>query len=173
MEYWIRLGSYSRPWTCSQARYRLHYTGLRTRGRVVQSVKCLAADTYLTADSGVASSIILSWRLIMIYFLWPFSSLPLIREMLLSFTSEICARSTGYLLSQCCSGKGVVRLTDHPQMTIIVDWDVKNQIKPTAVYVIGASNGTWALNEGGTTAFLVNPQQTAITEDSINCYWFL
>ena len=24
----------------------------------------------------------------------------------------------------------VVRLTDHPDMTIAVDWDVKNQIKP-------------------------------------------
>ena len=32
-------------------------------------------------------------------------------------------------LSQACPGKSVIRCTDHPNMTIAVDWDVKNQTK--------------------------------------------
>ena len=50
-------------------------------GRIAQLVKCLATDACLTADPGVTSSIpvrsLLSWRLIMKYFLQSFSSLPL------------------------------------------------------------------------------------------------
>ena len=35
------------------------------------------------------------------------------------------------LLVQACPGKSVVRLTDHPAMTIAVAWDVKQQNKQT------------------------------------------
>ena len=33
-------------------------------------------------------------------------------------------------LVKLASEKSVVRCTDHPDMTIAVDWDVNNQIKP-------------------------------------------
>ena len=71
------------------------------KGCVAQSVTCLATDATLTADPGVASSIppslILSWRLIMKYFL---------RAILLPATesfkkgccqlqAKVCAGSTG------------------------------------------------------------------------------
>ena len=50
-------------------------------GCIAQSVMCLATDACLTADPGIASSswpgTILSWRLIINYFLRSFSSLPL------------------------------------------------------------------------------------------------
>ena len=38
-----------------------------------------------------------------------------------------------YWLTACSSlpGKSVVRLTDRPIMTIVVDWDVKQQNKQT------------------------------------------
>ena len=50
-------------------------------GRAAQSVACLATDTCLTADPWVASwkpglVTIISWRLIVEYFLLSFSSLP-------------------------------------------------------------------------------------------------
>ena len=40
---------------------------------------------------------------------------------------KVCARINGYPLSQACPGRSVVSWTDHPDMTIAVDWDVKNQ----------------------------------------------
>ena len=43
---------------------------------------------------------------------------------------KVFARSTGKLLNQTCPGKSVFRWTDRPNMTIAVDWDVKNQTKP-------------------------------------------
>ena len=44
--------------------------------------------------------------------------------------AEVCTQNTGKLLSLACQGKKcVVRLTDHPDMTISVDWDIKNQTK--------------------------------------------
>ena len=50
--------------------------------------------------------------------------LQLIQEGMLSVTSKK-AQSTA--LSQACPGKSVVRWTDCPDMTIAVDWDVKNK----------------------------------------------
>ena len=35
--------------------------------------------------------------------------------------AKVCARITGYPLVQACPGKGVVRWTDRPAMTIAVD----------------------------------------------------
>ena len=37
---------------------------------------------------------------------------------------------TGKLLVQACPGKGVVRWTDRPDITLAVDWDVKQHTKP-------------------------------------------
>ena len=41
---------------------------------------------------------------------------------------KVCAQSTGSPLSQACPGKSEVRLTDHTDMAIAVDWNVR--IKP-------------------------------------------
>ena len=61
-------------------------------GHVAHCITCLAADRYLTVDRGIASSIpARSHTLVEIYseiILWPFSSLPLIQEALLSVTNE-------------------------------------------------------------------------------------
>ena len=47
----------------------------------------------------------------------------------MSSVPKLCTRSTGKLLSQACPGKSVVRLSDHLDMIIAVDWDLKIQIK--------------------------------------------
>ena len=70
------------------------------------------------ADPGVVSSIlILSHTFVKIDHKEIFSTfillLPLIQKGLVSVTSEVCP------------GKGVVWLTDHLDMTVAVDWDVK------------------------------------------------
>ena len=49
----------------------------------------------------------------------------------MSSIPKVCAQSTGKLLSQACPGKSVARLSDHLDMIIAVDWDVKIQIKQT------------------------------------------
>ena len=61
------------------------------------------------------------------YFLHPFSFLPLIQEGL-SVTSQSTFMCIKYCLTAQSSlpRKKVVRLTDHPDMIIAVDWDVKN-----------------------------------------------
>ena len=38
----------------------------------------------------------------------------------------VCAQSAGYPFSLTCPGKNVVRLTDHLNMTIAVDWNVNS-----------------------------------------------
>ena len=60
----------------------------------------------------------------------------------------------------------MVRLTDHPDMTIhvAVDWDIKSQTKQNQIHY--TTQRTY-LNEGSTTSFLVNPQEAVITKDSI------
>ena len=54
---------------------------------------------------------------------------------LLSVTKKVFARSSGKPLSQACSGKNVVRLTDCFKLTIDVAWYVKiqNQTKTQTV----------------------------------------
>ena len=51
--------------------------------------------------------------------------LALIQEL----EANLYARSTGHPLSQACTGKNVVNLSDRLDMTIDVDWDVKPQTK--------------------------------------------
>ena len=58
----------------------------------------------------------------------------------------------------------MVRLSDHPDMTIAVDWDIKSQTKQNQIHY--TTQRTY-LNEGSTTSFLVNPQEAVITKDSI------
>ena len=61
----------------------------------------------------------------------------LIQEGLLSVTNKrMCAQSTGYLLSQACLRKSVVRWTVHLNMTIAVDLDVILTTKPTKQTII-------------------------------------
>ena len=60
------------------------------------------------------------------YFLRSFSSLPLIQEGLLSVTHKVLINC----LIKLAQEKNVVRLTDHLDMTIAVDWGVKPQTKP-------------------------------------------
>ena len=56
--------------------------------------------------------------------------LPLIQEGLLSDTSKsICTEYWLTAWSKHAQEKSVVRLTDHLHMTIVVDWDIKEQTK--------------------------------------------
>ena len=52
--------------------------------------------------------------------------LLLIQKGLLSVTSQMCAQSTGLLLSLGLPRKSLVWLTEHLKMTIAVDWVVKS-----------------------------------------------
>ena len=57
--------------------------------------------------------------------------LPLIQEGLLLVTSErMCTKYWLTAQSELALEKSVVRLTDHLDMTIAVDWDVKQKTKP-------------------------------------------
>ena len=102
-------------------------------GRKVQSVMCLAAATCLTADPGVVS-----WSRPGPYFRWDWSwnnfydhspSFHWFKKGFCQLQANVCAWSTGNLLVQACPRKKVVRWTDLPDMTIAVDWEVKNQTK--------------------------------------------
>ena len=101
---------------------------------VVQSV------TSPTADPGVESSIpdsracpILSWRLIMKLFLWSFSSLLLnhSRRAVVIYKQKYVHEVLVNRLNKLSQEKRVVRWTDHPSMSIAVDWDVKHENKQT------------------------------------------
>ena len=96
-------------------------------GRVAQSVTCLATDAGLTADPGVASSILalshtfaeIDHEIISTVILLP--SAESFKKGCCQLQAKVCARSTGLLLIQACPGKSVVRSTDRPAMTIAVD----------------------------------------------------
>ena len=97
------------------------------KGRVPQSVTCLATDASLTADPGVASSIParshtfvdIDHEIISTVILLP--SAESFKKGCCQLQAKVCARSTGELLVQACQGKSVVRSTDRPAMTIAVD----------------------------------------------------
>ena len=92
-------------------------------GRIAQSVMCLATDASLTADLGVASSILtLSHTFVEIVYGHSPPFRWIIQEGLLSVTSK--SMCTKYWLTACSSlprKKSVVSWTDHPTMTIAVD----------------------------------------------------
>ena len=105
-------------------------------GCIAQSVTCLTTGVCLTADRGVASLILarsqifveIDHKIISMVILLPS---VFIQEGLLSVTSE--SMCTKYQLTACPSflrKKSMVRLIDHPNMTIAVKWDVKQQNKP-------------------------------------------
>ena len=74
-----------------------------------------------------------------------FSSFPLIQEGLLSVRSE--SKFTKYWLTALSSlpRKSLVWWADHPDMTIAVDWDVKNQTKKVIPCVIRFLTELWCL----------------------------
>ena len=89
------------------------------------------------ADPGVVSSI-LAWSHTFveidhtifsmdILFLLLIQELLMIQELLIWLQAKGCAHSTGQPLSQACTGKSVVRLTERLDMTTAVDWNVKPQ----------------------------------------------
>ena len=97
-------------------------------GHIAQSVASLIADpgfahphTFVEIDHEIFSTVIL---------------LPLIQEGLLSVTctcklNYVHLKLVNRLVKACLREKSVVRLTDHLDMTIAVDKDVKPQTKQT------------------------------------------
>ena len=89
------------------------WTGLPSH--VALSITCLATDACLTADPGVASSILarshtfieIDNEIISTVILLP--STESFKKGCCQLQVKVCARSTGLLLVQACQGKSVVR----------------------------------------------------------------
>ena len=110
-------------------------------GCIAQSVTCLAADTCLTADMcltadpGVASSIPtqshtfveIDHEIISTVILLPSADS---RRIVVSYKRKYVHEVLVNCLVKLAQEKSVVRLTDCSNMTIAVDWDVKNQTNP-------------------------------------------
>ena len=104
-------------------------------GHLAQSATWLAADTYLTADPGVASSIPawshtfleIDYEIISTVILLPSADS---RKVVVSNKEKYVHEVLVNCLVKLAQVKSVVRWTDHPNMTIAVDWDIKNQTKP-------------------------------------------
>ena len=92
-----------------------------SRGRVAQSVTCLATDACLTADPGVASSIPvrshtfveIDHEMISTVILLP--SADSFKKGCCQLQAKVCARITGYPLVQACPGKSVFAELTVPQ----------------------------------------------------------
>ena len=63
--------------------------------------------------------------------LWPFSSLPLIQEGCCQLQGKVSAKVLVNRFVKLAQEKNAVRRTDHSDMTIAVDFDVKHQTKQT------------------------------------------
>ena len=108
----------------------------RRPGDVVQSVTCLAADMCLTADPGVASSILArshtflenDHEIISTVILLPSADL---RRVVVSYKQKYEHEVLVNCLVKLAQEKSVVRRTDLPKMIIAVDWGVKNQTNQT------------------------------------------
>ena len=100
-------------------------------GLLAQSVMCL------TSDPAVASSIqpgpILLWRLNMKYF-YGHSPPGDSRRVVVSYKWKYVQEVLVNRLVELAPGKSVIRWTDCLNMTIAVDWDVKNQIKQAQIW---------------------------------------
>ena len=108
-----------------------------TPGQVAQSVPWMTIDACLTADQGVVRSIHarshsfmeIDYEIISTVIL---PSADSFKKGWCRFTREsMCMK---YWLITCSSlprKKGVVRWTDHPNMTIVIDWEVKQLTKQT------------------------------------------
>ena len=102
-------------------------------GRVGQLVTCLTADICLTADPGVASLIPaqshtfaeIDHEIISTAILFPSidSRRVVVSYILRKYVHEVLVNC----LVKLAQEKSVVRWTDRADMTIAVDWDVKNQ----------------------------------------------
>ena len=84
-------------------------------GHVAQSVKCLATDACLTADPGVASSVLershtfveIDHEIISTVILLP--SADSFKKGCCQLQAKVCAQITGYPLFQAYPGKSVVK----------------------------------------------------------------
>ena len=101
---------------------------------IAQSVTYLTADMCLTADPGVASSILIrshtfteiDHEIISMAILLPSADS---RRAVVSYKRKYVHEVLVNCLVKLAQEKNVVRWIDCPAMTIAVDWDVKNQTK--------------------------------------------
>ena len=87
------------------------FTRVIADSEVVSSIP-VQSHTFVEIDDNIFSSVILL--------------LPLIQEGC-HLQVKLCARSIGKPLSQACSRKSMVWLTNRLDMTTAVDWDVKTK----------------------------------------------
>ena len=103
---------------------------MKRLGPIVQSVRCLTADTCLSADPGVVSVILarshtfteIDYEIISTVILLPSADS---RRVVVSYKRKYL-----HEVVKLAQEKRVVRWTDRPNMTIAVDWEVKKQTKP-------------------------------------------
>ena len=102
-------------------------------GRIAQSVTCLTADTCLTANPGVASTIPARSHTFteIDHEIISTDSRMVVVSHKRKYVHKVLVKRFVNLAQE----KSVVRLTDCPDMTIAVDWDVKNQTKQTNMNV--------------------------------------
>ena len=122
-------------------------------GRVAQSVTCLATDACLTAIPGVASSIPARSHTLAEIDLEIFSTVILLpsadsfKKGCCQLQAKVCARIIGYPLVKACPGKSVVRWTDHPAITIVVDLGRKaikqTNIGPMLIQAFKSAHTFW------------------------------
>ena len=136
-----RAGTYPFPHSCICLPWNIRLYGfvkeatiLFESGRVAQSVTCLAADTCLTTDPEVVS-LIPAWshtfveidhEIICTVILLPFADS---RKVVVSYKRKCVHKVLVNCLVKLAKEKSVVRRTDHHNMTIAVDWAVKNPTK--------------------------------------------
>ena len=124
---YIRIHSYTYNWYHS---WQASIRQLQTRGspgRVGQPVTCLVTDAKLTADPGVASSILaqshtfveIDHEIISTVILLP--SAESFMKGCCQLQAKVCARLLVNCLFKLAQEKSVVRWTDRPAMTIAVD----------------------------------------------------
>ena len=86
----------------------------------------MAADTCLTADPGIASSIpARSNTFVKIYH--ELISMVILPRVVVSYKRKYVHEVLNNCLVKFAKEKRMVRSTDRPEMTIAVDWYVKNQ----------------------------------------------
>ena len=104
-------------------------------------VMCLTAETCLTADPGVASSIVarshtfmaIDHEVISTVILLPYADL---RRVVVSYKGKyVHGVQVNCLVKLSRKKKSVVRCTDRPDMTITVDWNVKHQTKRWLLHI--------------------------------------
>ena len=107
-------------------------------GRVAQLVMCLTADMCLTVDQGVASSIPIRSH-IFVEIVRDIISMAILlpsadsRRGVVSYKQKYVHEVLVNCLVKLGQEKTVVRWTDHPDMLITVDWDIKHQTKQNKI----------------------------------------